>query len=178
MGYMQVIRDAANDPRPATAGPKDGRGDFDFLYGRWMIASRRLKRHFAGLDPDDPQNWDAFAGRVTCGGHLDGIANIDEMHFPYRGFSGMSIRLYDIAAAAWRLWWVCSTDGLLQRPAAGRFQDGTGLFLGDAIDDGRPVKLRYRWTADEIAPRWEQAYSLDNGISWETNWRMDFTRVR
>ena len=27
------------------------------------------------------------------------------------------------------------------------------------------------------SPRWEQAFSLDEGNSWETNWTMDFTRM-
>jgi hypothetical protein len=27
------------------------------------------------------------------------------------------------------------------------------------------------------AARWEQAFSLDKGASWETNWIMDFTRM-
>jgi hypothetical protein len=38
--------------------------------------------------------------------------------------------------------------------------------------------VRYLWSrigADSA--RWEQAYSLDEGNSWETNWIMDFTRV-
>jgi hypothetical protein len=26
-------------------------------------------------------------------------------------------------------------------------------------------------------PRWEQAFSDDDGKTWETNWTMDFTRA-
>jgi hypothetical protein len=30
---------------------------------------------------------------------------------------------------------------------------------------------------DTETPRWEQAFSLDEGKTWETNWIMDATRV-
>jgi len=45
------------------------------------------------------------------------------------------------------------------------------------MDDGRKMKVRFYWTrrgAD--AARWEQAFSYDDGKSWETNWVMDFLR--
>lgn len=155
-----------------------GRADFDFLYGRWSVTSHRLTALFSNAD-----SWDTFEGYATSSGHLDGLANIDEIRFPTRGLAGMSIRLYDIDAAAWRIRWVCNGDGLLRAPLAGRFEtaaDGRriGVFTGEDMDGSRSVKARVRWIADEIAPRWEQAWSLDNGLSWETNWRMDFTRVR
>lgn len=173
----------ANDDDAGDAKTQDGRRDFDFLYGRWSLANHRLKQRFAGLDQADAANWDVFPGYGHCQPQLDGIANVEELRFPTKGFSGMTMRAYDINAAAWRIWWINSADGLLQPPVAGRFETGAdgirrGLFLGDDIDQGYAVKVRYRWTVDEIAPRWEQDFSRDNGISWETNWRMDFSRVR
>lgn len=30
---------------------------------------------------------------------------------------------------------------------------------------------------DGRSARWEQAFSSDGGITWETNWTMDFSRV-
>jgi hypothetical protein len=38
--------------------------------------------------------------------------------------------------------------------------------------------VRYLWSriTDQSA-RGEQAFSLDEGNNWETNWTMDFTRV-
>lgn len=181
--FSHAIHDRDPDVIANEAVPQDGRHDFDFLYGRWSLMNRRLRQRFAGLDQQDPQSWDVFTGYGQCSPQLDGIANVEELRFPARGFSGMTLRLYDINAAAWRIWWVNSADGLLQAPVAGRFHTDAqgqrhGILLGDDTDAGYAVKVRYRWQVDEIAPRWAQDFSRDNGISWECNWVMDFTRVR
>ena len=48
---------------------------------------------------------------------------------------------------------------------------------GEDVDEGRPVKVVYRWTkAGPNAARWEQAFSYDGGKSWETNWMNELTR--
>jgi hypothetical protein len=37
--------------------------------------------------------------------------------------------------------------------------------------------VRFLWTQnDGEGPRWEQAFSADGGVSWETNWIMRFMR--
>ena len=43
---------------------------------------------------------------------------------------------------------------------------------------GRDIRIRFIWSriANDSA-RWEQAFSTDDGNSWETNWYMDFTRL-
>jgi hypothetical protein len=46
------------------------------------------------------------------------------------------------------------------------------------LDDGRPVRVIFIW--DEItasSARWSQAFSYDDGVTWETNWVMQFTRT-
>jgi hypothetical protein len=45
--------------------------------------------------------------------------------------------------------------------------------------NGKPIVVRYIWsniTADHC--RWEQAFSPDDGKTWETNWITENTRVR
>ena len=37
---------------------------------------------------------------------------------------------------------------------------------------------RYRWTHGMNTARWEQAFSQDDGKTWETNWTTDYTRLR
>jgi len=60
----------------------------------------------------------------------------------------------------------------------GKFEDGTGEFLGHDVEDGRPVLVRFTWTDIESPlPRWEQAFSTNNGKTWEANWIMEFERI-
>ena len=52
------------------------------------------------------------------------------------------------------------------------------LFRSDDRHEGRPIRVRCLWSRiTENSARWEQAFSADNGGSWETNWYMDFARV-
>ena len=43
--------------------------------------------------------------------------------------------------------------------------------------NGADIAVRFIWS--DITPRsarWEQAFSPDDGNTWETNWIMEFTR--
>ena len=42
-----------------------------------------------------------------------------------------------------------------------------------------PIRVRFIWSGIVAQrARWEQAFSEDGGITWETNWVMDFKRAR
>ncbi|WP_171981925.1 hypothetical protein [Brevundimonas sp. LM2] len=46
------------------------------------------------------------------------------------------------------------------------------------MNGDRPVVARFTWS--DIGPasaRWSQAFSYDDGATWETNWVMVFSRV-
>lgn len=147
--------------------------DFDFILGRWTIANRRLKAVNVGSD-----DWDTFASTSFCEPRLDGLANIEEVRCPDRGWIGMAVRTFDIAAQEWAIYWVSSADGLLQPPVRGRFGPDGCVLEGDDRMDDQPIRARFIWS--DISPhsaRWTQAFSFDDGATWETNWIMDFTRV-
>lgn len=94
---------------------------------------------------------------------------------PYRA---MSIRAFDAKTGQWSIWWLDARTLRIDPPVRGGFKDGVGIFLGDDTLDGRPIKVRFRWS--QITPtsaHWEQALSPDDGATWETNWLMDLTRV-
>ena len=147
--------------------------DFDFLTGTWDVANRRLKVRHCGSD-----DWDAFPGRSIVRPHLQGMANVDEIAFPTKGWSGLTIRLFDVEARRWGIWWVNSRDGRLQAPVFGAFAGDVGEFFGEDLDEGRAVRVRYRWTRNGTdAAGWEQAFSPDDGLTWETNWVMDLQRA-
>ena len=155
------------------APERDGRHDFDFFFGEWRVDNRRLLARHAGS-----QTWDHFPGRCVVRPILGGLGNTDEIEFPTRGFSGATLRLFDRRAGEWRLFWTSDRDGVLLPPVSGRFEAGVGVFYGDDVDGERPVRVRYIWSnITEGTARWEQAFSIDRGRTWETNWTMEMTRA-
>ena len=151
----------------------EGMNAFDFLFGcRWAVRHRRLKQRHVGSD-----EWYEFEGTSSCEPRLGGLANVEEAVMEIGGM-GMALRLFDPATREWSVYWVSSRDGALQPPVRGRFQGPRCDLIGPDTDEGRPILARYVWSRTDTAePRWEQAFSLDDGRTWETNWVMDFRRV-
>jgi hypothetical protein len=128
------------------------------------------------------ERWDEFAATLDCRPILDGLGNIDE----YRSADvhGISLRLFDPQRKQWSDRWANARDGALGDPALGTFANGIGRFLGrEVTNDGaggaRIMLARTLWseiTADSFT--WEQAVSLDDGATWETNWIMHINRMR
>jgi hypothetical protein len=152
----------------------DGARDFDFWFGRWHVANERLKKRLAGST-----EWEHFEATQECRPILGGIGNIDDFLTDWNGgFVGMTLRLFDVARREWSLYWAAGNDGVLQPPVVGRFENGVGTFLGRDVHRGRPVLVRFIWshiTADSAL--WQQAFSADDGQTWETNWIMRMTRL-
>jgi hypothetical protein len=162
----------------ATDPALDGRHDFDFLFGDWLIANRKLRDPLA----DGGTEWVAFEASGTARPIVGGLGNVDSFvapEFPGRGaFEGFSLRLFEETTGLWRIWWASTAGGgRLDPPVIGRFVDGVGHFEGDDTLAGRPVKVRFEWTAITAkSARWAQAFSFDGGATFVPNWVMDFTR--
>ena len=149
--------------------------DFDFWMGRWSVRNRWLRERLAGST-----EWEEFDASVVARPTLDGIGNEDMFRTDHAGgFSGMSFRFFDPDAGVWSIYWADSRrPGLLDPPVLGGFDGDVGIFEGDDVFDGRPIRVRFTWSrVTTPAPRWEQAFSADGGEPWETNWVMDFTRI-
>lgn len=102
----------------------------------------------------------------------------NSLALPEGAYRAVTLRTWDPATASWSIWWL---DGRhphrLDLPMVGRFVDGIGTFFCDDLLDGRPIRVRVLWrVGDGLSPRWEQAFSADGGVTWETNWTMDFVR--
>ena len=145
--------------------------DFDFLVGTWDSTQRRLRKRLVGSD-----DWEVFSGHSVGYRLFDGAANVDEITFPTLGQRGLSLRLYDPSTELWSIYW--AVPGVLFPPVTGRFDEhGVGEFFGEEEQDGRPVLVRFRWSdITASTARWQQAFSVDGGENWETNWVMDFHR--
>lgn len=148
--------------------------DFDFLTGRWNVANRRLVKPLSGSD-----EWDEFPGRSVATRHFDGAASFDEIVFPTKGFSGLTVRVHNPETRQWSIYWANSARGVLDtNPMVGAFEGDRGEFYGEETSAGQRVGCRFIWTVlGPDAARWEQAFSADGGETWETNWIMDLTRA-
>lgn len=151
----------------------DGTGGFDFFIGSWNSVQRRLVKPLA-----DCTEWRETSATTRCWQAFGGAANIDEVHFPEWGFRGLSVRLHNPATGEWSIYWANSRNGeLALPPVVGRFVDGTGLFYSSESYEGRDITVRYKWSdITATTARWEQAFSVDSGQTWETNWTADFSR--
>jgi hypothetical protein len=152
--------------------------DFDFYTGTWDVTNRRRTDFFEETCFfEEAREWEEFPAVSRASRHLDGRANFDEIEFPTKGFTGLTLRLYDPERQQWSLYWASSRTGKLDTPVVGRFAGGRGEFYGDDIIRGQELRVRFLWsdlTADSA--RWEQAFSVDGEKTWITNWIMTSTR--
>jgi hypothetical protein len=168
---------------PVFADTKPAAGDaqahaFDFLMGDWtienMFLAKRLQHshewlRFHATDVERPLR--------TGSGNLEYYSTA---HWP--DFIGMSLRLYDPHTRQWTIYWSDNrfSAGVLQPPVKGVFDHGRGVFEGPDHFGKAAITVRYTYTWHGNDPnhvRWTQAFSPDNGKTWETNWIMDFTRT-
>jgi hypothetical protein len=162
----------------AGAAPAAGGGvhDFDFFLGSWDVQHRRLRKRLAGND-----DWEEFRGTTRCQSLLGGVVNLNEsMAVRETGpTNGMGLRAYDAKTGLWADWYLTAANAhSLENPGVGRFEGKVGDFFSDETFEGRPIKVRGRFTSisDGLA-QWEQAFSPDGGRTWETNWVMRYTRT-
>jgi len=156
--------------------PHDSSHDFDFLHGKWTMHNRRLVKRLA-----DSHDWVEFAAASDCRPLPGGLGNQDVYRTDYwPDFVGLSLRIYNPQTRQWSISWVDNHNapGVWQPAQVGVFSKAVGIF--DAADsfNGKPVVVRFIWKKfDKEHARWEQAFSPDNGKTWETNWTMDLTRA-
>ena len=168
----------ATSPGPLTeaAGIKIPTGDirdFDFFFGNWNFVNRRLKKRWVGSS-----DWETFPASLVCEGRMGGVVNLDEGVFPTKGWSGMTVRVFNLATKQWALYWINSSKGEMFSPVIGGFTGDRGEFYGDDTDDGKPIIVRFTWQRlGPNAAHWEQAFSLD-GKQWETNWTIEHKRAK
>ncbi|MFI6291690.1 hypothetical protein ACIBEJ_08900 [Nonomuraea sp. NPDC050790] len=146
---------------------------FSFFTGTWNIHNRRLVKWLAGAD-----EWEEFPGRTVASSHFAGGAHFDEVEFPTKGFSGLTVRLFDVDEQRWTIHWASTRTGRFDPPMTGTWEGDRGEFYGDDQHQGTPVRARFIWTRlGDGEARWEQAFSVDGEKTWETNWIMELTRA-
>lgn len=161
------------------APPREGAQAFDFLFGSWEVANRKLRDQ---LDPSCDE-WVEFTATATTSPLLGGLGNVDRFSvpdFPGRGaFEGMALRLYEPSTGLWRIWWASTANpGALDTPLVGRFNGDVGTFECEETIGSLHLRIRFEWfraAEDTGAPRWRQYFLFDGEPDWLPNWQMDLT---
>jgi hypothetical protein len=159
----------AHNGAPAAApSASDSQQDFNWELGNWDTKLRRLSKPLSGS-----QEWLEYTGTTVVTPLMGRRANIVE--FDVRGpagrISGVSLRLYQPASGQWSLHFANLANGLMTEPMQGSFKQGRGTFFGQDELNGRKIMVRFLIipvSADQW--RFEQAYSADEGKTWEDNW--------
>lgn len=179
-----TTKSGAQTPNPSGAamnyGNTDPSGvnDFEFLVGRWRVHHRRLKERLT-----NSHEWVQFEGTSVTQPLLGGYGNIDDnvLELPGDPYRAVTLRSFDAKTSQWSIWWLDSRspNGPLDPPVRGSFKGGVGTFYADDTFNNQPIRVRFIWSrVTRASCHWEQAFSPNEGKSWETNWEMDFVRER
>jgi hypothetical protein len=94
-------------------------------------------------------------------------------------FEGVTLRLFNPKTRLWSLYWVASNVGALDPPVVGSFENNVGHFFAKDTFKGKNIIVMFRWDArDKDRPVWSQAFSPDNGKTWEWNWYNISERIK
>jgi hypothetical protein len=91
----------------------------------------------------------------------------------------LTLFLYDPRAGQWSQQFASSTDGVMQEPVYGEFENGRGVFYGWSGSGGRKILERDIWS--DIEPdsyHFEIASSADGGKTWVTRFIAQLTRLK
>lgn len=154
-----------------TASKTSSAKDFDFLAGKWTMDNKRLKTRL-----NNCTEWVEYkSDDENFGPVLNGIANIDIYRTAYnqvndKPYEGLTLRIFNPQTKLWSLYWVDSNIGVLDPPVVGSFEGSVGTFYCKDIFQGKQILVMFKWDkSDPNNPVWSQAFSPDNGKTWEMN---------
>lgn len=151
-----------------TASPTSSSNDFDYLEGTWRLKNKRLKCRLSGCTEWSP----IYESKVVMTKILNGIGNIDNLYDTSNGkkYEGVAVRLFNPKTKLWSIYWSDSNTGAFDPPMVGSFENNVGHFFCKDTFKGRPIIVVFRWDVRNLKlPVWSQAYSADNGKTWEWN---------
>ena len=162
------------------ASSASSHSDFDFLVGKWKMYHRRLNKRL-----ENCKEWTEFESTDSNYKILSGTADMDiysTTQMPGlegKLFEGVTLRLFDPKTRLWSLYWVASNVGVLDPPVVGSFENNVGHFFTKDTFNGKNIIVVFRWDVrDKDHPIWSQAFSPDNGKTWEWNWYNVSERIK
>jgi hypothetical protein len=166
----------SNGEQDIQPSPTSSKADFDFYIGKWIVQNRKLQTRLQHAN-----DWVEFEAIEEMHTILQGSGNIDQFCTTIDGkaFEGMTLRLFNEQTKLWSIYWADTNKGLLDPPVTGSFENGIGHFWGKDNHQGTPVLVLFRWDArNKEKPVWSQAFSANNGLTWEWNWYMYFSKSK
>ncbi|HET7001372.1 MAG TPA: hypothetical protein VFI33_08690 [Puia sp.] len=158
---------------PAT---KSSEKDFDFFYGSWKVSGKKLKSRL-----HHSNEWIPFAAKLNCSQLIGGYANIEPFYTQANGkdFQAFTLRLFDSATKLWSIYYAYPANVTMQNPQVGSFQNNIGWFYARDVWEGKDIIIVYRWDrTDPDKPTMCQAFSADNGKTWEWNYLQSFEKTK
>jgi len=157
-----------------TPSKSSSQNDFDFLVGKWNIHNKKLKSRL-----NNSNDWVEFEATYELYKVLTGIGNVENITATVndKPYEGMAVRLFNLTTKLWSIYWADNNSGTMDKPVVGSFENNIGTFYSKEMIDGKEVILHFKWDASNPEkPVWSQAFSVDNGKTWEWNWYMYFSR--
>ncbi|MBN8641626.1 MAG: hypothetical protein J0L86_07440 [Flavobacteriales bacterium] len=151
--------------------------DFDFLEGKWKVQNRMLKERL-----NNNNEWIEFESELHLRKAINGLGNVENYYSTFNNapFEGMAVRLFNPKTKLWKVYWMDSNNGTMdENPVTGSFENGMGKFYATDNFNGTPIIVLYQWNATNPEhPIWSQAFSTDNGNTWEWNWEMTLSKIK
>jgi hypothetical protein len=183
-GYSQTIKTNAgmehyeineSGELEVTPSATSSENDFDFLEGKWKVFNKKLRTRL-----NNCREWDEFESTLEMHKILTGYGNREHYKatIDNKAFEALAVRLYKKETRLWTDFWIdnnaCEMD---RHPVTGSFENSVGRFFAMDTFNGKNIVVVYQWDkTDPEHPVWSQAYSDDNGKTWEWNWFMHLTR--
>jgi hypothetical protein len=154
-----------------TPSESSSKHDFEFLDGKWTMDNRRLRCRL-----NNCTEWIAYeSSSENLGPILNGIGNMDFYRTSYNQvdntpYEGITVRLFNPKTRLWSLYWADSNLGTMDPPVVGSFVGNVGTFYCKDTFQGKNILVMFKWDkTDPQNPVWSQAFSEDNGVTWEMN---------
>jgi hypothetical protein len=154
--------------QPALA---DQQHAFDFHFGTW-------RTHI--LSRESATKWVKMTGTVIDQPLWGGKANIEKIEASGAGghFQGLTLFLYNPKTGQWSQQFASSSDGIMNDPLYGKFENGRGVLYGWSAD-GHGILERDTWS--DTTPNsyhFEIASSADGGKTWVKEFIAQLTRLK
>jgi hypothetical protein len=173
MEQTKIAKPKVLDIKPSIASSEN---DFNFLQGKWKVHNRKLKFRLSNSD-----EWTEFDAELHMRKTLNGFGNVENFYTKNNDvpYEGMAIRLFNKETKLWKIYWVDSNGMAMdEKPVTGSFENGLGKFYANDVFNEKDILVLYQWDATNPEhPKWAQAFSTDNGKTWEWNWKMELSKI-